>query len=252
MNDSNPPPNRQSSGGEAFGMVQADIFRDRTLPSAVKLVYVALTTYADKNRTAFPSQHTLAHDTGLSIRAVKAAVKHGRDAGLFEVIHTQGSNRYRLHDLRVGGYEHGGGPVSPECTTCTLEVQEAHSGGALGAHEQDHSLRPPIQTRTSSDAASGAQLASSSGDVKIMKPRGFDAWDDGKVWQYLTGAAIRIMRDSGLEPAPDAAARIGQALRATTEQGESRERLLELLVGTIRLAGTNHETWGSLARQSVA
>ena len=250
MNDSKIPPPEPPSGGKPFGMVQADIFRDQTLPSAVKLVYVALVTYADAERTAFPSQHTLAHDTGLSLRSVKAAIKQGREAGLFEVVHTQSSNRYRLRDLRVAGYEVGSGPITPECRTCTLEMQEVHSGSAQDAHEQDHRTRPGSQTTTSSDAASGAPLASSRGDIKIMKPRGFDAWDDGRTWQYLTGAAIRIMKDSGLEPADDAASRIGQALRVTTERGESRERLLELLVGTIRLAGTDHETWGSLARRT--
>lgn len=248
--DSNVPAREHLSGGMGFGMVQADIFRDRSLPANVKLVYVALATYADDRRTAFPSQQRIADDTGLSLRSVKRAVKAGEEAGLFEVIHTQASNRYRLRDLKVGGYVLGSGP---ECHSDTSEVQDSHSGSAPVAHEQDQRSRPASQTiSTSSVAASGAPLASSRGDdepaIRIFLPRDFKRWDDGRAFQYLVKAAIATMREVGKEPAPDAADRIGHALKVSAQDHDvDRERLVAMLEGTIRLAGTDNANWGSLA-----
>lgn len=231
-------------------MVQADIFRDRSLPSAVKLVYTCLATYADSERAAFPSQHTIAHDTGLSVRSVKTAIKQGREAGLFEVIHTQTSNRYRLRDLRVGGYGVGSGPVIPECGTCTSEVHQPHPESAPGAYEQDQRTRPESQTRTSSDAfAASGHRASAPTAMKIFTPRDFLRWeDDGRVHQYLVSAALSALKAAGMKPADDAADRIGRGLRVTSEDGIDRKRLVEMVEGTLALAGTDHETWGSLAR----
>lgn len=250
--DSKPCAPGQHSGGVAFGMVQADIFRDRTLPASVKLVYVCLATYADDRRIAFPSQQTISADTGLSVRTVKRAVKIGEEIGLFEVIHTQTSNRYRLRDLRIGGYIIGSGP---ECHSGTPEGSDVHSGSAPVAHEQDQTTRPTTQTSfTSSDAASGAPPASVWGEIKVYPPRNFATLDDGHVAQHLVKASIAALRDAGLEPAPNAGDRLGRAIRATMERdpGLTRQALVKMVEATLALAGTSDEEWGSVAWQAAA
>lgn len=129
-NDSKTATEGHPSGGHSFGMVQADIFRDPSLPAAVKLAYVALTTYASKERTAFPSLERIAADTGLSVRTVKRAMKAAEAAGLVSVTRTQTVNRYQLRDLTVGGYVVGSGT---ECHadhfgSATQSLQECHGG----------------------------------------------------------------------------------------------------------------------------
>lgn len=252
MHDSKTPPAEQASGGKPFGMVQADIFRDRTLPSAVKLVYVALATYADTQRSSFPSQQTIAHDTGLSVRSVGKAVRQGVEAGLFAVIHTQTSNRYQLRDMKVGGYALGSGPEIRVGTTCRPGTQDVPSGTAPGADKQDQTSRPASQTRTSSDAfAASGHRASAPTDITIFLPRDFMRWDDdGRVHQYLVSASLSALKAAGMEPAEDAADRIGRALRATTEDGMDRAKLVDLLRGTLNLADTDNKSWGSLARST--
>lgn len=231
-------------------MIQADIFRDRTLPHGVKLVYAALATYADRERTAFPSQQTLAYDTGLSVRSVGKAVRQGVAAGLFLTIRTQTSNRYQLRDLGVGGYVVGSGPEVPVGTSCRSGVQDVPTGDAPGADEQDQTHRPASQTTTSSDAfAASGHRASAPTDMTIFLPRDFMRWgDDGRVHQYLVSAALSALKAAGMEPAEDAADRIGRGLKVTSEGGQDRTQLVELLKGTLCLAGTDHATWGDLAR----
>lgn len=244
-NSSTEPP----SGGHPFGMVQADIFRDPTLPSGVKLVYTCLATYADRNRVAFPSQQTIAADTGLSPSSVKRAVRIGLEAGLFEVVPTQVQNRYRLRDLGVGGYVIGSGPVGHGDPS---EGSRGPAGSVTVTPKQDQRTRPASQTRTSSDAyAASGHRASAPTAMKIFTPRDFHRWDDGgRVHQYLVSAALSALKAAGMQPADDAANRIGHALKVTSGDGIERKQLVKMLEGTLVLAGTADATWGSLARRA--
>lgn len=127
------------------------------------------------------------------------------------------------------------------------------SGAVATMNHTNGTRRSDPDEATSSDAASGAPRTSSQGDgdepaVRIFFPRGFKRWDDGRAFQYLVKAAVATMREVGKEPAPDAADRIGHALKVSAEDHDvDRDRLVALLEGTIRLAGTDNATWGSLA-----
>jgi hypothetical protein len=249
----------QRTSRVAFGMVDAAVIRDETLPPMVKLVYTHLATYCSDVRSAFPSRATIARQIGLSVRSVATAIKQAQDAGLFTIEHRIGddgrqtSNLYLLHDLG-GGYVIGSGPLrgAPDARG---PVQDVHGGGAPGAHEQDHANETSQRqtTSTSSDAASGAPSASGCGDTEIFIPRDFAKWTDGRVYQHLVKASISALRAAGLEPAPDAADRIGRAVKATSEDdGVTREDLVRMLEVTLGLAGTSDKTWGSLATRRAA
>jgi hypothetical protein len=78
-------------------------------------------------------------------------------------------------------------------------------------------------------------------------PRGFHDhtdWDHGRACQYLVKASIGALRNANLQPAPDAAGRLGTAIK---DAGVDRRELVRLLEGTLTLAGTDDPEWGSLA-----
>lgn len=248
-NDSKTATDGHPSGGHSFGMVQADIFRDPSLPAAVKLAYVALTTYASKERTAFPSLERIADDTGLSVRTVKRAMKAAETAGLVSVTRTQTVNRYQLRDLAVGGYVVGSGP---ECHADTLEVPHSHSGSATVAHEQDQRTRPQSQTTfTSGDTSVGVDEKARR--PRIALPHNFAELDDGQAYKRLVACAVTALRKVGMTPASDAAPRIGRALKMSVEEhGLDRTQLVAALEHTLKLAGTDNTNWGSLAAWPTA
>jgi hypothetical protein len=71
--------------------------RDSARSSTERHVAFALSTYGDEDgRDIFPSAERLAHDTGLSIRAVSSSLKALRDCGWLAWVHGQHSNRYTL------------------------------------------------------------------------------------------------------------------------------------------------------------
>jgi hypothetical protein len=247
-NDSKTATDGHPSGGHSFGMVQADIFRDMTLPAAVKLVYVALSTYASRERTAFPSLDRIAADTSLSVRTVKRAMKQAEAAGLVVVTRTQTVNRYQLRDLAVGGYVIGSGP---QCPTVTLEVPHGHSGSDTVAHEQDQRTRPQSHTiDTSGDTSVGVDETTRR--PRIHLPRGFAEFDDGQAFRYLVGAAVSALWAAGMTPADDAGDRLGRALKASVGEGMDRSRLVAALEVTLSHAGTDNPNWGSLAAWPAA
>lgn len=247
-NDSNMAAEGHPSGGHSFAMVQADIFRDPSLPSTVKLVYVALASYASKERTAFPSLDRIAADTGLSSRTVKRAMKQAEAAGLVAITRTQTVNRYQIRDLSVGGYVIGSGP---ECHTVTPEVPHVHSGSATVTPEQDQRTRPRSQTSsTSSDTSVGVDETARR--PRIHLPRGFAELEDGQAFRYLVGAAVAALWEVGMTPADDAGDRIGRALKVSVEKGMDRTRLVSALEVTLSYAGTENPNWGSLAAWPAA
>lgn len=223
--DSNTNVSDQPSGGHPFYMGQIDIFRDPSFSPYVKLVYTALTTYADsETRILWPAQATLAADVGLSIRTVGKALREMEDAGLVEVTHTQTSNRYRLRDLKVGGYVLGSGPLS---TTRRPDKHEVLTGSAQGADKQDHTTRPLIQTiSTSSDAVTAnPQRTSSSGEMKIYIKDDYWTTDKGHMMQTLAAALIRTLEHAKLELRPEARDRIREMLKEHATENNHRRML---------------------------
>ncbi|WP_165438441.1 helix-turn-helix domain-containing protein [Pseudonocardia sediminis] len=223
-------------------MVETAVFRDPTLHPHVKLVYVALTTYASKTRSVWPSRATLARDTGLSVRTVASAIKAGADAGVWKIEHQrdeesnrQTSNLYHLRDMGRG-YEparvqevHGG------------TVHDMHGDGAGDAHEQDQRTRPSsIKTSTSSNAVSGRHFAGSTTDRKIFVPRWLPESDDrGAVVQYLVSAAVATMEAAGLEVGDKAKDAMGYTLGHRCDNLTPRQ-LADRAQKWVREAGTDH------------
>jgi hypothetical protein len=124
------------------------------------------------------------------------------------------------------------------------------SGTAPRADKQDQRTRPENKTTsTSSDAYAAGAREQARGErpkPKLYIPRNFHERDDGDAMRYLVAASNSALRAAGLEPAPDAADRIGRGLAATAET-EDRSRIVDMLEHTLALAGTDDPTWGSLA-----
>jgi biotin operon repressor len=251
-NDTNTAVSEQPSAGHTFGMVQRDIGQDRSLPPHVKQVYTALTFYAGADRRCFPSQATLAGDTGLSERTVNKAIKQGEAAGLWDVIHTQTSNHYQLRDFGRG-YVLGSGPLR---TACGPEPQQVQSETAPRADELDQRTRPVIQTSsTSSDAfAAGAPRTSSQGvrRIRIFPLGDLDRYDDGEVTRRLVAGSISALRAAGLSPAWNAADRLGASIKDALTRGVSRADLPRMVEETLAHAGTDDEEWGWLADRQAS
>lgn len=274
MHDSKPAPPadsiRYGHRAPTFVMTPEWIIVAGLSPQAVAL-YTVLLAHVNRQRhdgTAWPGMDVLAELLGYRRRqSVQPYVRELAALGAVDVeAQTTRTGRRNIYIVNE---------IPPDDYVGAMSLAEFHaerrarkgwdavahhgSGGqasdgscAVAANNQTNaSRRNQRDEDTSSDAASGAPLASERGDIEIFKPRGFDDWDDRRVWQYLTGAAMRILRDQGLEPAPDAADRIGHALKSTTERGHDRDDLIRLLAGTIKLAGTDHKTWGSLATRAA-
>lgn len=273
FDDSNPGASERPSGDHPFAMVQTDIARDRTLPPHVKLVYVAIASYADEKRVAWPSQETIALDTGLSERAVRKAIKQGADAGLWTVIRTQTSNRYQLRDLKVGGYVLGAGPLPdptrhvvpdgnldadpfgiPPGTRCRSDRQDVPVQAAHGADEQDQRTRPKNKTiSTSSDASQRAsdeqarRRESRTSRIEIFVPKSYDAMDVGDVAQHLVKASVSSLRAAGVEMSEEGVTLVGRSVKhALTNEGVGRHQVIPMLELSLARVGTDCPEWGHL------
>jgi hypothetical protein len=242
-----------------WGKCRNDITRDRTLPPHVKHVYSVLAGYADARRIAYPSQQTLAADTGLSERAVRKAIRQGADCGLWTVMHTQGVNRYQLHDYAGDRYVAGTGPLAapeldqvetvpdetPTGTVCRPNRHVVPVRPAPCADEQDQRTRPENKTSsTSSDACqrgSTSKLADAPAQraakpLKIFRPRSLDQWDDGQAMRQIVASAVAALRAAGHQPTrrcPDA---IGEMFRRNLEQGRDRAGIVDFIEQEINLA----------------
>lgn len=235
--DTHTPDDEQPSGGVSFGMTDMTVFRDRSLPPNVKLVYVALVGYADRDRRCWPSRERIAHDTGLSVRAVARALKMMTEAGLITLVRTQASNRYTIHD-RGGSYLHGSGPGG---LTVLLERTHSPAGRDSQSPELDQRPRPATQTTTSSDAASGAHHASAMGErgtpIKIYPKRGFyRIAEHGDAVQSLVACAVTAMEAAGLVIHDNAANAIGHTLAESYETA-TRQQMVEIVERWVNRAG---------------
>lgn len=71
---------------------------------------------------------------------------------------------------------------------------------------------------------------------------------DGLAYQYLVSAALSSMKEAGLVTHPEAGDKMGAGLKERLEAGESREQLVAAVRRWVKLAGTDHEGLGWLAR----
>ncbi len=154
---SNTDPHVAPTSRVGFGMVDAQVIRDRSLPPMVKLVYTHLATYCGDARSAFPSRATIATQVGISVRTVDAALKVAAQVGLITIKrrydeekrqHT--SSIYLLHDFG-GGYTVGGGPVGGGAGAAL--GQEMHEGSAGAAPELDHGSTPAVKDKDLKDSS---------------------------------------------------------------------------------------------------
>lgn len=232
----------------SFGMVDPAVIRDVTLPPMVKLVYTHLATYCSDQRSAFPSRATIAKQIGVSVRTVDSALKTAEKVHLITVQRRRVEKRHRtsvyvLHDFD-GGYISGAGPVGGSASPAPPDAGDAR-GGAGAAPELDHGSTPRVQTiTTSSDAACAPRAAargqqSASQTPKLHLRRDFANLTDKGARRHLVAAAIKAMRHVGLTPTPNAAHRIGRALKEQHEAGTVRVRLAEMLSNTIADPVTN-------------
>lgn len=242
MNDSKTDaPHVQRTARASFGMVDAAVIRDATLPAMVKLVYTYLSTYCSDVRSAYPSKARIARETGISVRSVDGAILAAEKAGLLTVRRRPRDNRdnetniYLLHDLG-GGYVAGSGDPTPPAAGAGGVGQEMRESPAGGAPELDQRSRPASTetTSTSSDAACAPRAAARGRDSATRTPtlhlrRDFSTLTDKGVRRHLVAAALKAMEHVGFTPTADAAQRIGQALKVQHEAGKTRDQLAQML-----------------------
>lgn len=253
-NDTNLPASGQPSGGVSFGMMQTDIARDPTLPVLVKALYAVLATYANADRECWPSQETLARALGVTDRTVRKAVKQGEAAGLFEVIHTQSSNRYRLRDMKVGGYVVGSGPQTPPGTSVPAGPEaDVRADRNETSDEQDQRTRPESQTSSTSSerfTAGGPRTSSQTEQrIEIFVPGSYDTAEAGECSRLLTRSSVKALEAHGYEADADEIGRaVKAAIEASGEKGIDRETLRWQLENTLNLAAGRDPAWSRLIR----
>lgn len=116
------------------------------LSAAQKTVLIALETYADyrDGANAHPGEENLAVDTGITARAVRDAIKRGRDLGLIEQTHRENPKAglaavYRLtlptdYTVSTGTAV----PVDNSTTGTAVPVETATTGTAVHHHRNGH------------------------------------------------------------------------------------------------------------------
>lgn len=224
----------ERQGLKGFGVVDRIVIRDPGLSPNVKLVYAYLTTFCGDEREAFPSRARIARETGLSVRTVDKANKEAQAVGLWVVEKRESggewhSNKYLLRDL-------GGGFQS--------SAQGGSAGGALprgagdappsaaGAHEEDS----PKNTTSFKNTKTKQRHASSGGAHAerehaprtpfIVKPKGFELFDERVVARKLVGHFVAAMKRAGYVLTPGASDAIGAGLKKGAEKGMDRHALL--------------------------
>ena len=233
-------------------MTQADIAQDPTLSPLVKALYMVLASYANSERECWPSQQTLARNLGVSDRTVRKALKQATTAGLLEVIHTQTSNRYRLRDMRVGGYVLGSGPEIPAGSSVPAELEDEFRPSRSGASdEQDQRTRPATKTTsTSSDAyaAGGPRASSRTRAIELfVKPEQYDHADAGEVARLLTRSSVAALRAHGHEPnADEIGATVTAIIDGSGDNGINRYVLRDQVAAALNLAAGRDPAWQQL------
>lgn len=237
-----------------FGMVDARVMRDPSLPFPVKAVYALLATYAARDRTAFPSKARIARELGMSVRTVDRAIRAAVAAGLMSVDRRvrgprdNDTNLYRLHDFSE---------YRPPVTDAGGVPQEMRESPVRDAGKHNHLTEPVDQTITSSDtsAVTGHGLRPRRREKitlyrteRLLDERRID---DGEFCRQLVKDSIGALRAAGLEPEPNTPDRLGRSLSGALEHYH-RAEVVELLEAGLRLAGTDDPLWGSIAYPSAA
>lgn len=170
------------TGQEGWAAIPNRIARDPSIHYGAKALFLALASYADERGRAWPSQTTLAADTGMSEGTVKRHLTALRDAGLlaWEVRATQ-HGRQRFYTVwRPGadltGVGSAGGGVGSEMSRPV---------GASQGGEQEPRDQEPLDPDTSA-GADGALISVEAAGGKPAPvqdmPTGrdlFAAWVDG-------------------------------------------------------------------------
>lgn len=237
-----------------FGMVDARVMRDPSLPFPVKSVYALLATYAAADRTAYPSKARIARELGMSVRTVDRAIAVAVSAGLMSAVRRvrgprdNDTNLYRLYDFEE---------YRPPVTDAGGVPQEMRESPVTDAGKQDHLTEPLEHTTTSSDtyAVTGPELRSRR-DSKITLYRPERLLDerrvpDGEFCRQLVKDSIGALRAAGLQPTADAPDRIGAALSGALGHYD-REQIVRMLEAGLQRAGTNEPPWGSIAHRAAA
>lgn len=243
--------------GEQFGITEARVGRDRTLPRNVKLVYTYLTYFADKDRRCYPGTEVMAEELGMSRALITAAIQIGKDCGLWTVERPKNRNYvYQLHDRSWGPtpYVVGSGPGEKakgaargkpfvEKGACAETAQELaqnqRESCAESAQYQDQLTGPETKTSHASSGDACQRVVENKFSteserahakpkpIRIFTPKGFERWDDGRAMQHLVASSIAALLAAGLTPSEQTADNIGAMFRENFERGFSRRVLIE-------------------------
>jgi len=127
--------------GWHYTMVENAVITDSGLTTIQKMVYVALSKFADhKSNGCWPSYSKLAEVASCSKRSAIEAVKELERRGYIRKKYRkedgeQSSNMYSI----VANPQQSAADAQPGCNSCTGAVQEMHWGGAGGAPEREPS-----------------------------------------------------------------------------------------------------------------
>lgn len=241
--------------GEQFGITEARVGRDRTLPRNVKLVYTYLTYFADKDRRCYPGTEVMAEELGMSRALITAAIQIGKDCGLWTVERPKNRNYvYQLHDRSWGPtpYVVGSGPGEKakgaargkpfvEKGACAETAQELaqnqRESCAESAQYQDQLTGPETKTSHASSGDAYQRVVENkfsteserahAKPIRIFTPKGFERWDDGRAMQYIVGSAVAALESAGLTPSKRTADNIGHMFRHNLDAGCTRRIIIE-------------------------
>jgi DNA-binding transcriptional MocR family regulator len=92
-----------------FAVIPIWLLRSPDFSHHAKTVFLHLSSRVNKEGSAWPSQETIAANSGLGERTVQRAVAELREAGLIQVVveHT-GAGRRNVYRLRVDKFGKGG------------------------------------------------------------------------------------------------------------------------------------------------
>lgn len=120
--------------GFQFGLVDAAVIRDPSLNPSTKLAYAVIATYADKDRSAFPTRATIAKAMACSTDTVDRALKALVATGWVVVLerHAQaGGQRSSLYTLNDLGSNRGAASVNTPAAPVTPQgAAPMRRGGA--------------------------------------------------------------------------------------------------------------------------
>lgn len=247
-------------------------------PQALAL-YVALLAHVNHARgdgTAWPGMDALCALLGYRHRnSVGRYVRELVVAGAVEVRRRERTtlrrNEYVVHELPLA--EHTGARTLGEFYAAyradrpmpTVVCIGTHTESSVATHTEVCQNKMKRTRRTEPDEVTAGAAHDSVEDayaavaheqargrdrrkpMRIFTPKGFYEWaEDADAVRYLVGAAVKAMTEAGLEPAVNAADRIGHTLRHEYA-GASRRDLVRATEWWVNLAGTEDPGCGWLA-----